>query len=217
METLQSENIFGLEKGQALLGVNAHPDDFEMFNSALAEQALEQGVNLVTATATAGEATTLNFKDPGRPISEIRGEEASRAFEEQGIAEDRREFYGLPDGKLHKPLNRLRLGWKIARTILKHDVSAIVTPGAEGVDGHRDHRAVHRAAVAAARLLRLTGREITIWAAVTDDAYDAAVNVNPSRKKELVHIHASQFPKNRPEFFEPYEQMLKQERYVRVL
>lgn len=209
-----------LQPDQTLLSIHAHPDDFEMSHSALAEKAREQGISVALAVATYGGATTLNFVEndwpADTPIADIRKHETTRACAVQHIAKNQQYYFNLPDAKLHTPLNRLRLGWHIARTILRSHAAAVVTPGQDGFDGHSDHKAIHRVTLSVAKLLRLAGKHITVWATTVDDAYDHAIAVDAKRKKQLVRLHASQFPEHKPELFDRYEQLLKHERYIRV-
>src|SRR5688572_14102234 len=107
MKTTPVDRIFGLAPGQTLLAMHAHPDDLEMFHSAAAEQATNQGINVVAAVTTRGDATTLNFEKqnwpPGTPIARIREHETKQAFAEQKIPEENQEYYNLADGKLGEP------------------------------------------------------------------------------------------------------------------
>jgi LmbE family N-acetylglucosaminyl deacetylase len=221
--------IFSLKPGQVVLGIDAHPDDYEMFKSAAMQQARDEGGVLVTATATDGGATTLTHEDPDRPwpegarIEEIRRDEAKRAFAKQGVPEDRQEFYGLADGRLESRLNRFRLGWNLAKTILKHNVSIIVTPGPEGVDGHRDHQVTHEVALFVGKLFKFAGRQIAIWAVNADGEGEQVVKVDEETKLDLLGTHHSQFPLKGPdrskglEYAKHYAGFLEKETFDRVL
>lgn len=221
MKTNIETPAFGLAPGQTLLVINAHPDDLEMFHSSGIEAAQEQKINVVTAIATRGEATTLNYETarrPDTPIEVIRKQETERALDAQNIRQENREYFGLPDGQLHRPFQRLKLTWHIARTILKHNVSAVLMPDDKGIDGHKDHVAVHKSTLLAVTALRLLNKHVSVWANATGDAYDYAVDVNAAHKQELVQTHASQFPKHKPELFKYYAEkgLLKQERYAHI-
>lgn len=220
METTETQ-VFGLRPGETLLDVNAHPDDQEMFHSSGIKAAQEQGINVVMAIATRGEATTLNYDKSNwpknTPIEVIRRHETEQSLDAQGIPRGNREYFNLPDGRLHRPLQRLRLAWRIARTILKYNVTAVLTPGSKGIDKHEDHLAVHRSTLWAVRALRLLrGKRVAVWASTRGDLYNCAVDVDAEQKRKLVHIHVSQFPKNKPELFDEYKDLLEQERYVRI-
>lgn len=220
METLPKNALFDVHRGQTLLFVHAHPDDHEMFTSTAAAQAMAQHINVVVTIATRGEATTLNYQahnhPHGTPVVTIRDQETKHAFDEQHLPPHNREQYRLPDGRLHTPLNRVRLAINIARTLAKHHISAVITPGEQGMDGHPDHQAIHHSTLMAATMVRLIGRRVAVWAATSGDACDQTIPVNAARKQQLVHIHACQFPKNKPELFDAYSGLLKQEKYMRI-
>ncbi len=223
MKTSPSEKLFGLSPDQTVLVVNAHPDDLEMFHSAAIQKAQEESqANVVVAIATRGEATTLNFAQndwpPNTPIADIRAAETEQALAEQKIKPENQAQYSLPDGKLHKTPNRLRLTLKVAQTILRHGATVVVTPGEEGVDHHIDHMNVHKAAVHAAKLVRLVGKRVTVWASGSESNHELSVPVDRERKEDLLRMHASQFSEEKLKTIDRYyAQQMQHEHYRRVL
>jgi LmbE family N-acetylglucosaminyl deacetylase len=201
METVPREVVtpFNLRPNQGVLFVHAHPDDETVATGEAIRQSVEAGANVHVAIATDGGETTVKHQNPehpwdGKPLEKVRRTEGQRAITELGVKPEGQHFFGLPDARLQTAFNRLRLSWKIASVILKRDISVVVTPGAAGFDGHRDHQAVHHATMLAVKALNLGGKKLAVWANNPEGQGEEAVRVRTAEKLAALRHHYSQFP-----------------------
>ncbi len=152
-----------------LLLVHAHPDDESILTGGVIARARLDGHRVVLITATRGEEggdRTNNEPVAGTPRAEIRTEELRQACEILGV--DRQEFldYQAADGvdsagqdrsrSFHlAPLNEVAERLSVLLREERPDV--IVTYGADGTYGHRDHCRAHDATIFALDLLAAEG------------------------------------------------------------
>ena len=74
----------------------------------------------------------------------------------------------------------------------EHHCVALFTPGGEGFDGHSDHKAVHNAAIQAAREY---SEPIAVWGLSRSGAKeDVHLVVDPAIKLNAARHHATQYP-----------------------
>ncbi|GHG00076.1 PIG-L domain-containing protein [Streptomyces albogriseolus] len=135
-----------------LLVVVAHPDDESLHCGGLLHRTTRRGGVAVTVTLTRGGAGRTLGMCTEDELAAVREEELRRATEVLGVASA--EVYDLPDGGLvdHEPegtalvLDALRR-WTPRR---------VVAFPPNGMNGHPDHRAAHRIALAALHRYRGT-------------------------------------------------------------
>ena len=99
------------------------------------------------------------------------------------------------------------------RLLVTHNIGTVITPGEEGVDGHPDHTAVHQAAVFAGGLLRVLGKEVSVWGLSQDYQGDVSLPVDTPLKLLAASQHASQRLVGAE--LSAYENLLNQETYRR--
>lgn len=86
--------------------------------------------------------------------------ESQAALPELGITQDAQTYLALPDTKLVK--YRAALTTLIVGHALRHGLHHYFTLGACGFDGHSDHIATHRSALAAQQHLANMGHHVTL-------------------------------------------------------
>jgi LmbE family N-acetylglucosaminyl deacetylase len=206
-----------MEPDQAVLVAHAHPDDESAANAETTARLVEAGITVYTVTAADGERSTKG--DPHFVTAGRRREEGIAAYESLGVPRECQYYLGLPDGQLSRPVQRLRLTQQFGTLMLRHDIDSVLTPGAEGFDGHPDHIAVHETALLASGLLRLLGKDIAAWALQADGAGELAVPVDRERKYAALAHHHSQFsqdPDVRDQQLQPYQHLFEHETYSRT-
>lgn len=153
---LQAWRNLPLTSAAGLLGlgpvlvVAPHPDDESLGCGGLMAdcQARGQPVSVLVLTDGAGSHPHSRTWPPAR-LAALRADETRAAIGELGLAEDRVDFLGLPDGRA--PLRGAPLR-AVAQRIAEHPGTRAVTticttwPG----DPHPDHVAAYRAAALAA-------------------------------------------------------------------
>ncbi|MEV1006312.1 PIG-L deacetylase family protein [Streptomyces sp. NPDC049881] len=130
-----------------LLVILAHPDDETLHCGGLLHRAARNGEVTVTVTLTRGGAgRTLGMCTTGE-LPSVREQELRRAAEALGIG--CAEVHDLPDGGLsaHEETGTALISDALRRWRPRR----VVGFPPNGMNGHPDHRAAHRIAVAALR------------------------------------------------------------------
>jgi len=124
----------------ALVAVFAHPDDEIAVGPLLARYARE-GADVRVVFATNGEkGTRITAIPAGDALGRARALEAACSAQRLGIKPP--ILLNLGDGVLAVPANLRRLEAETARVLKELQPRSVVTWGAEGLDGHPDHRIV---------------------------------------------------------------------------
>jgi LmbE family N-acetylglucosaminyl deacetylase len=165
----------------------AHPDDETFCVGATVAKYADAGFKTDVFCATDGDAG----KNSGVAVSSreelaaIRREEARAASRILGIASI--EFAGYGDGALQQ-LDPAELTGSIVAFIRRHKPTIVLTFGPEGAPtGHRDHRAISRAATSAFFLAELR----------TSYPEQIEQGLTPHRAARLFY-HAWQYPHRNP-------------------
>ena len=132
-----------------MLLIFAHPDDESFALGGTIAKYAEQGVNITLAVATKGEAGKVAGICKPEELGHIREQELHHAAEVLGISNV--IFLGYLDKEvpMAPPLEIVE---KLVRVIRNVRPQVIITFGADGGSGHRDHRAIHYFTKAAIRL-----------------------------------------------------------------
>ncbi|MBI4261391.1 MAG: PIG-L family deacetylase [Actinobacteria bacterium] len=144
--------------GRRLAALFAHPDD-DVFSlgGTLALHAEE--LDLLAVYATSGEAGLI--ADPSLAnqdtLGAVREAEARAALELLGVSGPEVHFLGHPDGGL-AGVDEEELAGTLAGLLAGFDPEVVVTFGPDGVTGHPDHVAIHRAATEAFHRAGAPGR-----------------------------------------------------------
>lgn len=128
--------------GDALLCVWAHPDDETYLSAGIMAQAVRDGARVVCATATLGEAGSMDeARWPASRMAELRESELRAALAVLGVGE--LHVLGYRDGACADvPLEDGAAS--VARLIEDVGPALVLTFGPEGLTGHPDHCAVSR-------------------------------------------------------------------------
>jgi LmbE family N-acetylglucosaminyl deacetylase len=185
-ETLRTQ--FELDRTDHVIIVHAHPDD-ELSTGGLLDELADGGVNYSAIVATAGEASTRG--DPESLRAGIRLREAAAAYSDYGIPHDRQYYLGLPDGRLHEATHHAQLSRSFQKLFAALGVTVVITPGELGFDGHRDHQAVHMAALHAVGALRSDGILMRLFGLDSEGLIH--VDVDEQRKLNVLANHRTQF------------------------
>jgi len=123
-----------------MLLIFAHPDDESFALGGTIAKYADQGVTITLVTATKGEAGKVAGICKPEELGQIREKELQRAAEVLGI--EKVIFLGYRDKEvpIAPPLEILE---KLVRIIRDVRPQVIITFGADGSSGHRDHRAMH--------------------------------------------------------------------------
>ena len=134
-----------------MLLIFAHPDDESFALGGTIAKYAEQGVNITLVAATKGEAGKAAGICKPEDLGPIREQELLRAAEVLGIANV--IFLGYLDKEvpMAPPLEIVE---KLVRIIREVRPQVIITFGADGASGHRDHRAIHHFAKSAIQLAK---------------------------------------------------------------
>ncbi len=132
-----------------MLLIFAHPDDESFALGGTIAKYADQGVTITLVTATKGEAGKVAEICKPEELGQIREQELMRAAKVLGIA--RVIFLGYRDKEvpIAPPLEIVE---KIIRIIREVRPQVIITFGADGSSGHRDHLAMHHFTKAAIQL-----------------------------------------------------------------
>ncbi|MCO1603837.1 PIG-L deacetylase family protein [Desulfosporosinus nitroreducens] len=134
-----------------MLLIFAHPDDESFALGGTIAKYAEQGIRITLVVATKGEAGKAAGICKPEELGLVREQELRRAAEVLGIAEV--IFLGYKDKEV--PLSPpLEIVEKLVRVIRKIRPHVVITFGADGASGHRDHRAIHYFTKAAIRLAK---------------------------------------------------------------
>ncbi len=182
--------LFNLTTDDRVLIPHAHPDD-EILTAAATTQLIRAGITVVSITATDGERSTKGDRDFVR--SGERRKEAQRSLSYLGIAASNQHFFGLPDGQLHTTETLQQLIEQMGLVIKQHAITAVITPGAHGIDGHRDHQAIHESSVRIASRHPSRNGRIALWGVNHRHQGCEVVSVNPRLKRRVAEINGSQF------------------------
>lgn len=134
-----------------ILLIFAHPDDESFALGGTISRYAEQGVKITLVTATKGEAgKTAGICEP-EDLGSVREQELRQAAQVLGISDV--IFLGYRDKEvpLAPPLIILE---SLVRIIREVRPQVIITFGADGSSGHRDHRAIHHFTKAAIHLAK---------------------------------------------------------------
>lgn len=171
----------------SILFVGAHPDDEAGFYAGAISQLTQSNPGRVyVLSATLGHAST---KGSGKGASGGRLEEFRNSLGVLGVPQENGLHLDLPDGQLHQPANIRRLARELARLATDHRLATFITPGREGADGHTDHKAVHIAAVLAARHV-----QAEVWSLDPYGNGQLTFSDLGEQKREALLSHPSQFP-----------------------
>lgn len=157
------------ERGQAeadptdaLLLIFAHPDDESFGCAGVMAAATERGVPVAMISATRGEAGKTGIAEIDTPeiLGVVREQELRAAAAEVGVGDVRFLEYrdsgmaGTPENDDPRAFSRAPEGEVVAKLVSHIRAvrpATVLTFGPEGIYGHPDHLAAHRAAVAAVR------------------------------------------------------------------
>ncbi len=174
---------------RTLVALHAHPDDEALFTGARLALAARDAQRTVVICVTDG---SLGFDPEGRtPLEEghdraatalVRSSELCASCRELGV--DRLVELGIPDSGMEgwasmaNPvalcnLDPEALGAQIAEVLKAEGPVTILTYADDGFYGHPDHVAVHRVALATARLLPDAEVEAVV---MTPEGIDAALD-----------------------------------------
>ena len=134
-----------------MLLIFAHPDDESFALGGTIAKYAEQGVNITLVVATKGEAGKAAGICKPEDLGLIREQELLRAADVLGIADV--VFLGYRDKEvpMAPPLEIVE---SLVRIIRKIRPQVVITFGADGASGHRDHRAIHHFTKAAIQLAK---------------------------------------------------------------
>lgn len=123
-----------------MLLIFAHPDDESFALGGTIAKYAKQGVNITLAVATKGEAGKVAGICKPEELGHIREQELQRAAGVLGIKNVIFLGYRDKDVPIAPPLEIVE---KLVRIIRDVRPQVIITFGADGASGHRDHRAIH--------------------------------------------------------------------------
>jgi len=134
-----------------MLLIFAHPDDESFALGGTIAKYAEQGVKITLVAATKGEAGKAAGICTSGDLGLIREQELQRAAEVLGISNVIFLGYRDKDVPIAPPFEIVE---RLVRIIRDVRPQVIVTFGADGASGHRDHRAIHHFTKAAIRLAK---------------------------------------------------------------
>lgn len=180
------------------LVIGYHPDDIE---TMLGYETQEHADNTVALVASDGELTTINYsQDTQFCRSGRRRGESQRGLAKLGVPLKRQVYLGLPDGEGERL--EPELTQQIVEVADVYAIGRLVTLGAEGYDQHTDHKAAHRAAVAAKRQLEAARhRPVPLFALDNQHTGEHTVFARgDTRRTKLAAMacHPSQFAISQP-------------------
>lgn len=136
-----------MRQAPAVLIATAHPDDETFGCGGTTALLAGRGVPVHVLLATSGQAGEITAPELATPENQanlglLREAEARAAGAEVGVATI--EFLGHQDGQL-SAVGDLILARQVANTIRRLRPAVLITFGPDGVYGHPDHLAIHRA------------------------------------------------------------------------
>lgn len=131
--------VVGTPTFRRVLALAAHPDDESIGCGGLLALLSDAGAEVHVCYATDGEATTGVGDRSPEEVARLRRGEAERACAVLGTRPPR--FLHLPDGGL--PARQGELDAAVRDLVGEVDPDVVLAPWE--LDGHADHRAVHRA------------------------------------------------------------------------
>ncbi|MHB8077006.1 PIG-L deacetylase family protein [Desulfosporosinus fructosivorans] len=134
-----------------MLLIFAHPDDESFALGGTIAKYAEQGVNITLVAATKGEAGKVAGICKPEDLGSIREKELRNAAGVLGIANIIFLGYRDKDVPSAPPLEIVE---KLVRIIRDVRPQVIITFGADGSSGHRDHRAIHHYTKAAVQFAK---------------------------------------------------------------
>lgn len=202
--------------------VFAHPDDEAYAVAGTLAHCIDRGARATIVSATRGEAgfDVRGAVPPGPALARRRSDELAESCDAIGAQPP--VFLDLPDGRL----SMVDCSDTLRDVVTTLEPDVLITHGRDGVYGHRDHTALHRAVMDIAEHLPV-GRVLTtefpahhfrpVWSAlrstnaldplVTRDglgiersAADLVMHVNHVRERKIASVsaHASQLPGGDP-------------------
>jgi len=209
-----------------LLLIFAHPDDESFALGGTIAKYAEQGVNITLVAATKGEAGKAAGICKPEELGLFREQELRRAAKVLGIAEV--TFLGYRDKEV--PIApSLEIVEKLVQIIRNIRPQVLITFGADGASGHRDHRAIHYFTKAAIQLSKEPvelewGEPYTLprlcyvqsgWRLSEDvlREIDYVISIQPwaEKKKKAIIEHRTQLFSQQK--FEAMDERLKQDYY----
>jgi LmbE family N-acetylglucosaminyl deacetylase len=171
------------------LAIVAHPDDESFLLAGTSLKFAEEGKEVGVICATRGEkgADRLNRQLSEEEMASIRTEELQKACSLLKCI--CKKFFKHPDGQLDQ-VDSDKLISELTEQINRYNPQIVMTFGEEGISGHRDHIAIGKAALAAARLADPKPSEV--WLASMPESIIDKFNMHLSQRK--VH-HAHFHPK----------------------
>ncbi|HBV85240.1 MAG TPA: PIG-L family deacetylase [Desulfosporosinus sp.] len=134
-----------------MLLIFAHPDDESFALGGTIAKYADQGVNVTLVTATKGEAGKAAGICEPEELGLFREQELRRAAKVLGIKEV--IFLGYRDKEV-PTAPPLEIVEKLVRVIRNIRPQVVITFGADGSSGHRDHKAIHYFTKAAIQLAK---------------------------------------------------------------
>jgi LmbE family N-acetylglucosaminyl deacetylase len=158
--------------GRTVVVLHAHPDDEAIFTAAAMHRLAARGARVVLVTATAGElGPVLRPLRPGETLAARRRDELEGACAVLGVARlvllgHRDSGMAGWDDNAHPDALAAAPTAVVARRLAglceEEGAEALVHYDPQGIYGHPDHVAVHRAGAAAAALTGITAYEATV-------------------------------------------------------
>lgn len=158
--------------GRTALVLHAHPDDEAIFTAAAMHRLAARGARVVLVTATAGElGPVLRPLVRGETLAARRRTELEEACAALNVARlvllgHRDSGMAGWDDNAHPDALAAAPTAAVARRLAdlgeQEGAEALVHYDPQGIYGHPDHVAVHRAGAAAAAMLGITGYEATV-------------------------------------------------------
>ncbi len=190
-----------------MLLIFAHPDDESFALGGTIAKYAEQGVTITLVAATKGEAGKVAGICKPEDLAVIREQELLSAAKVLGISKVIFLGYRDKDVNIAPPLEIVE---KLVRIIRDVRPQVIITFGADGASGHRDHRSVHHYTKAAIQFAKEPielewGNPFTLprlcyvrpaWRLAADKLQEAdySISISPwaERKWEAILQHQTQ-------------------------
>ncbi|MET0779268.1 MAG: PIG-L family deacetylase [Candidatus Saccharimonadales bacterium] len=204
--------LLDITPDSVVAAVTAHPDDLEVMLGYGIMHAGSVGAEVHAYIATDGERSTIG--DPKFVRNGGRILEAKEGAATLNIPKVRLHMPHFKDGSLSDWPWGLEIAVK--QFFTKHNITTALTLGEQGGDGHPDHIAIHRAAVAA------SAGTVAVWGLQHGSEEHGLILPSAemrARKLTAVSRHSSQYP---PEpdgsisaRHKPYSHFLEKETYIK--